>query len=168
MGCHGTGAYSVTATIPVPRTLWAGSSFGATLLRVSLGMSFGLGPFRVYASSGGRRRRHRRYAPVRRRPAGRRLSRSPRFWQVLGVLFVIGFIGAYPIPSIIIAVLGIGGSLLYRQQTIRQKRMEQEHREAVERDRQARAATMSALRPEDLEWLRSQGWEQPNADPLAS
>lgn len=100
----------------------------------------------------------------------RRSRRRHRFWQVVGILFIIGLIGAHPAVSVVLGALVTGTLILFRQQRIRREREEQQRRDAELAAQLAHAETMAALRPEDIHWLRSAGWRDPNElrdDPLA-
>jgi hypothetical protein len=109
---------------------------------------------------------HRRHpGGHRRRPrghGGRRPQAPGRlFWQIVGILFIVGFVGAYPALSAILATLVIGGFLLFRQQTTRHEIGERRRRDAESEAERTHAALIAALRPEDVEWLRSAGWQGP-------
>ncbi|MCU1614717.1 MAG: hypothetical protein JWO98_2257 [Frankiales bacterium] len=118
---------------------------------------------------GGHRRRPRGHGGRSRRPS-RPQAPGRLFWQIVGVLFVIGLIGAHPLLFAVLAALGVGGFLLFRQQKLRRERNEQQRRDTELATQRAHAELVAALRPEDVEWLRSAGWQEPGerrTDPLA-
>jgi hypothetical protein len=90
------------------------------------------------------------------------------FWQIAGVLLVIGLIGSYPIPFLLLAVIAAAVFLLVRRQASRQQAREQQRRESESAAQQAHAQALAALRPEDVEWLRSAGWQAPDAAPVSA
>jgi hypothetical protein len=140
--------------------------------------------FRIFAElleHAGHRRHHggRRHHRSRRHVARRALTsgklarhrgRRRRVWQVVGVLFIIGFIGAYPAVSATLVLLALIGFLVHRQSSIRRQQAEQQRRSADLAADQVQREALAALHPEDINWLREAGWRAPSetrSNPLA-